>query len=150
LTMEEPDSEDTAELTKWSIKHAVRSVTCEASYEVPAGVAKHHVVLWDFGAKQNIVRKLHALDCRISVVPSNASYLDILKLQPDGIMLSNGPGNPKENKSIIKELKRLCEEKIGKELMVHIGYVGSCVGASVGPGMLGVYFFGKEVTVNKE
>lgn len=49
-----------------------------------------------------------------------------------------------------EELKRLCEEKIGKELTVHIGYVGSCVGASVGPGMLGVYFFGKEVTVNKE
>ena len=49
-----------------------------------------------------------------------------------------------------EELKRLCEEKIGKALTVHIGYVGSCVGASVGPGMLGVYFFGKEVTVNKE
>lgn len=112
LTLKEPDSEDTQALAKWSIKHAVRSVTCEASYEVPAGVAKHHVVLWDFGAKQNIVRKLHSMDCRITVVPSNASYLDILKLQPDGIMLSNGPGNPKENKSIVKELKRLCAYKI--------------------------------------
>ena len=49
-----------------------------------------------------------------------------------------------------EELKRLCEEKLGKELDVHIGYVGICVGASVGPGMLGVYFFGKEVTVNKD
>lgn len=49
-----------------------------------------------------------------------------------------------------EELKKLCYEKLGKEVEVHIGYVGSCVGASVGPGMIGVYFFGKEVTINKD
>ncbi len=46
-------------------------------------------------------------------------------------------------------LKKMILEKIGKEIEVHIGYVGSAVGASVGPGMIGVYFFGKEVTQNK-
>ncbi|MBQ8373956.1 MAG: DegV family protein [Clostridia bacterium] len=45
-------------------------------------------------------------------------------------------------------LKNMLFEALGKEVPVHIGYVGSCVGASVGPGMIGVYFFGKEVTVN--
>lgn len=45
-------------------------------------------------------------------------------------------------------LKALVCEKVGKELNVHIGYVGCCVGASVGPGQLGVYYFGKKVTTN--
>ncbi|MBQ8685673.1 MAG: DegV family protein [Clostridia bacterium] len=48
-----------------------------------------------------------------------------------------------------KELQQILEEKIGKKLDVHIGYVGSCVGATVGPGMIAVYLFGKEVTLNK-
>lgn len=49
-----------------------------------------------------------------------------------------------------EELKSIILEKLGKEIDVHIGYVGICVGASVGPGMLGVFFYGKEVTLNKE
>ncbi|MBQ9728176.1 MAG: DegV family protein [Clostridia bacterium] len=49
-----------------------------------------------------------------------------------------------------EELKQMFYEKLGKEVEVYIGYVGVCVGSSVGPGMIGIYFFGKEVTVNKE
>lgn len=49
-----------------------------------------------------------------------------------------------------EELKGIILEKLGKEIDVHIGYVGVCVGATVGPGMLGVFFYGKEVTLNKE
>lgn len=112
LTTKLPGQEDSYELSSWSIKNAVRSVTCEEAYEVPAGIEKYHVVLWDFGAKRNIIRKLHALDCRVTVVPATASYLDIVNLHPDGVMLSNGPGNPKENKQIIRELKKLCGYKI--------------------------------------
>ena len=48
-----------------------------------------------------------------------------------------------------EELKQMLFVALGKEVDVHIGYVGSAVGASVGPGMLGLFFFGKEVTVNK-
>lgn len=48
-----------------------------------------------------------------------------------------------------EELKKILLQALGKEIEVHIGYVGACVGAAVGPGMIGVYFFGKEVTVNK-
>lgn len=112
LTKRKPGPEDSYELSSWALKNAVQSVTCEESYVVPSGIEKHHVVLWDFGAKQNIIRKLHALDCRVTVVPSAASYLDILALKPDGIMLSNGPGDPKDNKEIIRELKKLCGYKI--------------------------------------
>ena len=48
-----------------------------------------------------------------------------------------------------EELKAMFFKQLGKEVDVHIGYVGSCVGSAVGPGMIGIYFFGKEVTVNK-
>ncbi len=48
-----------------------------------------------------------------------------------------------------KLLKNMIIQKLGREIDIHIGYVGSCIGATVGPGMIGVYFFGKEVTVNK-
>lgn len=53
-----------------------------------------HVVALDFGEKRNILRCLADLDCRLTVVPGNTSAADILALQPDGVFLSNGPGDP--------------------------------------------------------
>ena len=96
-----------SELTDFKIKAAVSSVSCKEKYEVIPGLPKYNVVLWDFGAKQNIIRKLHSLGCKVTVVPYNTTCEDIIKLNPDGIMLSNGPGDPKENTAIIRELKKL-------------------------------------------
>ena len=73
---------------------------------------RHHVVLWDFGAKQNIIRKLHALNCDLTIVPASTTAARILSYSPDGIMLSNGPGNPKDNPAIISELSHLCKSGI--------------------------------------
>lgn len=101
-----------AELSRWSIRDAVQSVSTKQSYQVPCGIPGRHVVLWDFGAKQNIIRKLHALHCDVTVVPSAATCEEILSLNPDGIMLSNGPGNPKDNPVIIEELRKLCSYKL--------------------------------------
>ncbi len=56
--------------------------------------AKYHVVAIDFGVKRNILRLFAGLDCRVTVVPANTSAEDILALKPDGIFLSNGPGDP--------------------------------------------------------
>lgn len=56
--------------------------------------AKYHVVAMDFGIKRNILRCLASTQCRITVVPASASAQDILALEPDGIFLSNGPGDP--------------------------------------------------------
>ena len=56
--------------------------------------AKHHVVAIDYGAKMNILRLLTAKDCRVTVVPGNTSFDDIMQLRPDGVFLSNGPGDP--------------------------------------------------------
>ena len=55
---------------------------------------RFHVVAMDFGAKQNILRSLAGLGCRVTVVPATASAEDVLKHRPDGIFLSNGPGDP--------------------------------------------------------
>ncbi len=57
-------------------------------------VAPYHVVAYDFGIKRNILRLLSDLDCRMTVVPAQTSAEDVMGLAPDGIFLSNGPGDP--------------------------------------------------------
>ncbi|MBT4006846.1 MAG: glutamine-hydrolyzing carbamoyl-phosphate synthase small subunit [Rhodospirillales bacterium] len=83
-----------------------KEVTCKKSYswtetawDLEAGYAKqtkpkHHVVAIDFGAKHNILRCLATLGCKVTVVPANTPAKKILALKPDGIFLSNGPGDP--------------------------------------------------------
>ncbi|MGG2383089.1 glutamine amidotransferase-related protein, partial [Salmonella enterica] len=56
--------------------------------------ATRHVVAVDYGAKRNILRLLAAGGCRVTVVPGNASAAEIVALKPDGVFLSNGPGDP--------------------------------------------------------
>ena len=68
-----------------------------------------HVVLYDFGAKLNIQRELEKRGCRVTVVPYNTTAEEVISLNPDGIMLSNGPGDPAENTGIIAEIKKLCD-----------------------------------------
>ncbi len=55
---------------------------------------KHHVVAIDYGAKRNILRSLASVGCKVTVVPATASAEDVLRHRPDGIFLSNGPGDP--------------------------------------------------------
>lgn len=104
--------EELSLLSNFTIKNAVSSVTCSSSILFQSSLPKHHVVLWDFGAKENILRSLLRLDCNVTVVPSHTTCEEILELNPDGIMLSNGPGNPKENTAIIEELRKLCSKNI--------------------------------------
>ncbi|HUZ62627.1 MAG TPA: glutamine-hydrolyzing carbamoyl-phosphate synthase small subunit [Acetobacteraceae bacterium] len=83
-----------------------KEVSCTQSYEWdetewawPAGFGRqaapaHHVVAVDYGAKRNILRSLAAAGCRVTVVPATATAEDILRHEPDGVFLSNGPGDP--------------------------------------------------------
>ncbi|MCI9413750.1 MAG: carbamoyl phosphate synthase small subunit [Clostridiales bacterium] len=71
-----------------------------------------HVVLWDFGAKGNIGRELVRRGCRVTAVPYRTTAEEIEALKPDGLMLSNGPGDPAENPGIIAELKKLGERRL--------------------------------------
>ena len=74
---------------------------------------KHHVVAVDFGIKRNILRCLADLGCKVTVVPATAGAQDILALEPDGIFLSNGPGDPAATgKYAVPEIKKLVESGI--------------------------------------
>ena len=75
-------------------------------------VAPYHVVAYDFGIKRNILRLLADLDCRMTVVPAKTSAEEVLALMPNGIFLSNGPGDPEPCDYAISAIKRFLEEEI--------------------------------------
>jgi carbamoyl-phosphate synthase small subunit len=84
------------------------------------GEERFHVVAYDFGVKRNILRLLAARDCRITVVPAQTSAEDALALKPDGIFLSNGPGDPEPCAYAI--------EAIGTLLDADLPIFGICLG----------------------
>jgi len=71
-----------------------------------------HVAALDFGIKQSILRKLAQRNCKVTVVPAQTSADEILALQPDGVFLSNGPGDPEPCDYAIVTIKELLEKKI--------------------------------------
>ncbi|MBR4173149.1 MAG: carbamoyl phosphate synthase small subunit [Clostridia bacterium] len=111
---------DLSALESFVLKEAVPAVSRKNTEFFGSGSAKKHsVVLIDYGAKQNIVRSLTKRGCDVTVVPYSTSADEILALSPDGIMLSNGPGDPEDNKFQIAEIKKL----IGK-----VPIFGICLG----------------------
>ena len=88
------------------------------------------VALLDLGTKNNIIRSLEKRGCDVTVYPADTTAEEILGDQPDGIMLSNGPGDPKECVQIIKEIKKLYDSEVpifaiclGHQLMAHCNRV---------------------------
>ena len=71
-----------------------------------------HVVAYDFGVKRNILRKLASRGCRITVVPAQTSAKDVLAFRPDGIFLSNGPGDPEPCDYAISAIRTLLDENL--------------------------------------
>lgn len=75
-------------------------------------IAPRHVVAYDFGIKRNILRILSDLDCRMTVVPATTPASDVLKLAPDGVLLSNGPGDPEPCSYAIEATRELLKASI--------------------------------------
>ena len=99
---------DLAAVRAYAVTDAVAAVTCAAATVYPAeGETRHRVALLDFGAKRNIIRSLTARGCTVTVYPASTPAADILAAAPDGVMLSNGPGDPAENTAIIAEIGKL-------------------------------------------
>lgn len=93
-------------------KDVVMEVTTPEPYDI--SVDKDDaplVVAMDFGVKQNILNSLHNIGCNLHVVPAHTKAEDILALNPDGIFLSNGPGDPADVPEIIEEIKKLIGKK---------------------------------------
>jgi len=87
-------------------------VTIEVPYEFPAeGEEKFHVVAYDFGVKLNSLRELSKRGCRVTVVPASTPAEEVLQMNPDGIFLSNGPGDPASMKHIFQEIRKIIETK---------------------------------------
>jgi carbamoyl-phosphate synthase small subunit len=99
----------------------VKEVTCPAPYEwaesvwrrgegyAPAPPPRHHVVAYDSGVKRNILRQLVALGCRVTVLPASATAEQALALEPDGLVLANGPGDPEGVPYLAAAVRRLAD-----------------------------------------
>lgn len=102
--------EKLAKVKAFRVRDAVTATTCKEPIKISDG--KKKVVVWDFGAKNNIERELAARGLEVVCVPSFFTAKQILDMKPDGVMLSNGGGNPADNPEIIEELKKLIEVKM--------------------------------------
>ena len=97
-----------AEIRAYAVTDAVKNVTCAAP-EVFNPEGETHIVLMHYGCKRNIVRCLVKRGCKVTVMPAFATAEQIKALAPDGIMLSNGPGDPAEPVEGIENLRHIFE-----------------------------------------
>jgi len=88
-------------------------VTTSEPYDFPAkGEERFHIVCYDFGVKRNSLRELAQLGVRTTVVPASTSAAEALALKPDGIFLSNGPGDPASMNKEVAEIRELLQAKV--------------------------------------
>ena len=112
------------EIKAYTIKDAVKSVQDAGDFKGRSplgeggvgatqcdagGRLSPSICLFDFGAKANIERELEKRGCKVTVVPFDTTAEKVISMNPDGIMLSNGPGDPAENVGVIEEIRKLCE-----------------------------------------
>lgn len=95
----------------------VKRVSTKSAYPSPG--RGHRVVLIDFGMKHGILRELNKRNCDVIVLPYNATAQEVLRLHPDGVMLSNGPGDPKDVPEAIEMIQGI---------LGHVPLFGICLG----------------------
>ena len=99
---------DLTPVETYAVTGVVEAVTCKEPAVYPTvGEELFKVSLIDYGAKRNIVRELQKRGCTVTVLPATTSAEDILASNPDGVMLSNGPGDPAENVYQIEQIQKL-------------------------------------------
>ena len=97
-------------IRQYTVKGVVLKTSVKKPYVLPGDGKK--VALLDCGAKDNRARNLNKRGCEVTVYPADTPAEEILKTDPDGIMLSNGPGDPAENVGIIEEVRKLYESSV--------------------------------------
>ena len=107
---------------------AVAKVSCKKRWYSRTTNAKYNVVAIDCGIKLNIIRLLNARGCNVTVVPYNTSAKEIIKMNPDGVIVSNGPGSPDDVSSIVEVVKELK----GKFPLFGIGLGNLLIGVAYG------------------
>lgn len=115
ITTEDPAKNKDAllqQIRAYAVRDAVAAVTSAKKAFFSDGEPRYRVVLYDFGYKRYIRKNLMARGCEVIVVPAHTTAEEVLALQPDGVMLSNGPGDPAENTEIIANIRKLAESGI--------------------------------------
>jgi carbamoyl-phosphate synthase small subunit len=110
ITREKPS--DLQEIKSHKFKNPVQKVTAAEKNLYKSKNSKYTIALMDFGAKENIRRELQNRDCDVHVFPASSSVEDILSISPNGIMLSNGPGDPTDNAEIIENIAVLMKKNV--------------------------------------
>lgn len=96
-------------LNKYDNSRAVHEVSINEIIQIP-GNGKHLAIM-DFGIKNNIIESFKERDIKMTIFPSNSTWEEVLEYQPDGVFLSNGPGDPKDYMDIVENVKELLERK---------------------------------------
>lgn len=123
ITTEDPSGRIDDLLDKiqsYAVRDAVKNVTCPEPKTYSGSESRFRVLLFDFGYKRNIRQELIRRGCEVIVVPAHTTAKEVQDLHPDGIMLSNGPGDPSENTEIVASIAAIA--KLG------IPMFGICLG----------------------
>ncbi|HIS03415.1 MAG TPA: glutamine-hydrolyzing carbamoyl-phosphate synthase small subunit [Candidatus Pullichristensenella avicola] len=110
---------DLSALRDYAVRGAVAASSVRAPQEAPCEAARYRVALLDYGAKYNIVRELNRRGCHVTILPHDTPAGDVLLGGYDGVMLSNGPGDPAENAFEIVQVR---------EIMGRLPMFGICLG----------------------
>lgn len=97
---------------RYEWRSSVWNLKTDSHPEIAASDLPHHVVAFDYGVKLNILRMLVERGCRVTVVPAQTPASEVLALQPDGVFLSNGPGDPEPCDYAIQAIKEVLETEI--------------------------------------
>lgn len=107
-------------IKQYTVTDVVQNVTSKTIYEI--GEGDKNIALLDFGSKQNIINSLVKRNCKVTVFPCNTEAEEILSKNFDGLVLSNGPGDPEDNKIAIQTIKKIYESNFNKPIL------GICLG----------------------
>ena len=108
---------DFEEIKSFKIVEAINSVTSKETEKFATGEEKYNVTVVNYGSVSAAVKALNKKGCAVTVVPATVTAEEILATEPDGIILSNGPGDPSENVFCIEQIKKL----VGKQPIFGIG-----------------------------
>ena len=117
-----------ASIADYEIKDAVKTVATDKKGYFAAENAEYTLALWNFGAKNSTVASLLTRGCNVIDVPYTATADELLKTGADGVILSDGPGNPMENQAAVEEVKKL----LGKVPVFGVGLGHQLVALALG------------------
>ncbi len=107
-------------------------VTTKVPYLMGNPGARHKVAVMDFGVKKNIIRHLIQRDCYVNVFPANTPFAEVKNWNPDGILLSNGPGDPAAMQNVVENVKAILKDNIplfgiclGQQLLAEACGIGT-------------------------